>query len=48
MDWIADHSPIIGLIFFVVFFSGVLVWVMNPHQKRKLEEHATIPFKEEA
>lgn len=36
----------IGLIFFFVFFMGVIVWVLRPGAKTKYKEDAQIPLKE--
>ncbi len=47
MDFIVHHAPVIGLIFFLVFFAGVLVYVGRSSQKAKIESYANIPFEED-
>ena len=36
-----------GLVFAIVFFVGVLVYALRPRSRRKFEDAATIPFKED-
>lgn len=38
---------LLGLLFFFVFFCGVLFWVMRPGSKKKYRQDAEIPFKED-
>ncbi|MCB1531963.1 MAG: CcoQ/FixQ family Cbb3-type cytochrome c oxidase assembly chaperone [Alphaproteobacteria bacterium] len=40
------NAGLIGLLFFFVFFIGVVVWVMRPGSKEKYKEDAQIPLKE--
>ncbi len=47
MDMIYEYAPIAGLIFFVVFFAGVLIYVGRPSQKSRIEGYANIPFEED-
>lgn len=35
------------LVLFVVVFLGLLVWVLSPRRKERLEAHKNIPFKED-
>lgn len=37
---------LIGLLFFFLFFCGVLVWVFRPGSKKKYEQNANIPLDE--
>ncbi|MCD8496721.1 MAG: cbb3-type cytochrome c oxidase subunit 3 [Alphaproteobacteria bacterium] len=42
-------SPVFGLtglIFFFIFFIGVVIWVFRPGSKKKYEQDAQIPLKE--
>lgn len=36
-----------GLVYFVLLFLGVLVYALRPGAKRKFDEAARIPFKED-
>lgn len=38
---------LVGLLFFFLFFCGVLVWVMRPGTKKKYKQDAQIPLKED-
>lgn len=38
---------IVSLIFFVVFFSGVLIWTFRPSAKKHYKECGKIPIKKE-
>lgn len=43
----ADGSAgLAGLLFFFVFFVGVVLWVMRPGSKDKYQQDAQIPLKE--
>ena len=35
-----------GLLFFFLFFVGVIVWVFRPGSKKKYEKDARIPLEE--
>lgn len=48
MDWLFNYAPIIGLLFFVVFFAVMAVWVYRPKAKDKFEHFANIPFEEDS
>lgn len=37
----------IGLLFFFLFFLGVLAWVFRPGARKKYEHDAQIPFEED-
>lgn len=36
-----------GLLFFFLFFCGVIVWVMRPGSKNEYKKDAEIPLKED-
>lgn len=36
-----------GLIYLIILFIGMLVYVMRPGAKKKFEDAANIPFKED-
>ena len=40
-------SGIAGLLFFLVFFLGVLAWTFRPGSRRKFEDASRIPLKED-
>ena len=40
-------AGIVGLIFFLVFFLGVLAWTFRPGSRRKFEDASRIPLKED-
>ncbi len=46
LDFISDQSGTIGLIFFLVFFLGVLVMVFRPGQGRRFQSYGDIPLME--
>lgn len=43
----SSGAGLIGLLFFFVFFCGVLFWVMRPGSKDKYSQDAEIPLKED-
>lgn len=47
MDWITHHAPIIGLLFFVCFFTLMVFWVFRPGAGQNYEHDANIPFEED-
>lgn len=47
METFIEHAPIIGLLIFFGFFCGLLVWMLRPGMKKKLQQHAKIPLKED-
>ncbi|HOO50341.1 MAG TPA: cbb3-type cytochrome c oxidase subunit 3 [Alphaproteobacteria bacterium] len=47
MNWLFDHAPMIGLIFFVVFFTVMTIWLYRPSKKKHFENFANIPFSAE-
>jgi cbb3-type cytochrome oxidase subunit 3 len=47
MDWLVSHSPVIGLVFFFVFFLVMAVWAYRPANKEKLESNKYLPFAED-
>lgn len=46
IDWLAQHGPSLATLFFFVTFIGIALWAFAPANKRRMEEDATIPFKE--
>lgn len=47
MDFLVTYAPIIGLLFFFLFFVGVALQVCRPSQGKKIESYANIPFEED-
>lgn len=47
IDWLIQHAPSIGLLGFFLGFVGVAVWAYLPANKRRIEDHAHIPFREQ-
>jgi cbb3-type cytochrome oxidase subunit 3 len=39
-------APLIGLLFFFVFFVSIAIWAMLPSNKTRLQTHADIPTRE--
>ena len=46
-DEVAALSGTLGLIFFILLFVGVLVYALWPGNKRKFDDAARIPLKED-
>lgn len=49
IDWLAQHgnAGIVGLLFFFIFFSGLVVWVFRPNSGKYYLTQAQIPLKED-
>lgn len=49
MDYetIAAFSKTWGLVYLVVLFAGVLVYALRPSARKKFQDAAQIPFKED-
>lgn len=47
MNFIYEHAPTTGLIFFLAFFLWVAFQAYRPSAKQKLQDYAFIPLKEE-
>lgn len=49
MDFLADRSLMgsLSLLFFFIFFVGVLAWVYRPGGKEKYQELGRIPLNDE-
>lgn len=47
MDMVFDYAPVVGLLFFFIFFVVVTVLVCRPSQKAKIQSFANIPFEED-
>ncbi len=48
MEWIAKHSPVIGLLIFFSVFVWVLVHTYWPGKKKEYDAHAFIPLEDDA
>ncbi len=46
IDYIAANAGLIGLLFFFIFFSLVVLWTFRPSAKKSYEDHALIPLEE--
>ena len=44
---LASFAQSWGLLYFAAVFFGIVVWVMWPSRKRKLEDAADIPLRED-
>ena len=47
MDDVYHYAPIVGLLFFFLFFVAVAIQVCRPSQGKKIEGYANIPFEED-
>ncbi len=47
MDWLYHHAPVIGLLFFVIFFTGMAIWVFRPVTKKTYGDYAQIPLNDD-
>ncbi len=45
MQWLAEHAPLIALLFFFFAFLGIAGSVLRPSQKAQIEDKANIPLK---
>ena len=46
IDFLAQNAGLIGLIFFVTFFIGMLFWLFRPGAKQQYLTYGYIPLKE--
>jgi cbb3-type cytochrome oxidase subunit 3 len=46
-EYIINNSPIIGLIFFILIFCGVVVYLLRPQTKKECEKYSKIPLKDD-
>lgn len=44
IDYLLKHLPVLGLIFFFIFFVGVMIYVLRPSAKKTLQQYANIPL----
>ena len=44
---LAEFAQTYGLVYFVIVFSIVVVWAMWPSRKRRFEEAARMPLRED-
>ncbi len=42
----SSEYGMVGLLFFFIFFCGVLIWVFRPNSKKHYDDQASIPLKE--
>jgi cytochrome c oxidase cbb3-type subunit 4 len=42
----SGSAGLIGLLFFFIFFMGVVLWVFRPGSKKKYSQDARIPLEE--
>lgn len=47
MDWLFENAGLVGLVFFVSIFTGIVIWAFQPGRKETLESYKYIPFSEE-
>ena len=50
MEFLNEYGPIIGiggLLFFFIFFVGVIAWVFRPGSKEKYRKWGRIPLRED-
>lgn len=38
---------LVGLLLFVVFFAGMVLWIYRPGARKRYEDDAKIPFKKD-
>jgi cytochrome c oxidase cbb3-type subunit 4 len=43
-DTVANVSSLLGLLFFLLLFAGILFWAFRPKNRRKFDEAARIPL----
>ena len=43
----SHHAGLIGLLFFFIFFMGVVIWLLRPGAKEQAEKDARIPLNED-
>jgi cbb3-type cytochrome oxidase subunit 3 len=48
MELLLSHAPIVGLLIFFIIFCSILVWMVRPGMKQKLQKLAYIPLEEDA
>ncbi len=46
IDFLAANAGMIGLLFFVVFFTVVVSWTLRPGAKKMYKEYGSIPLEE--
>ncbi len=46
IDFISHHAGTIGLVFFFLFFIGVIASIYMPGSKEKFDNYKNIPLKE--
>lgn len=48
MDLLAQHAPVIGLLFFFIVFVWITINTYRPGAKQRLQYYASIPLKEDS
>lgn len=46
IEFLLQHAPTIGMLFFMAVFLGILVWVLRPGAKQNLQALAYIPLED--
>ncbi len=46
IDWLSHNAPMIGLLFFFIFFVLMALWLYRPGAKGLYQSHASIPLEE--
>ncbi len=47
IDFIMDNAGVVGLLFFLSVFIGILIWAFAPANKQKIESYKFIPLAED-
>lgn len=47
MDFISNNAGMIGLLIFVTFFIGMLLWIYRPGTTKAYEEQSKIPLEDD-
>ena len=47
LDIVVDAARSLWVLWLMAIFLGIVVWVMWPKNRRKIEDHGQIPFKDE-
>jgi cbb3-type cytochrome oxidase subunit 3 len=47
IDFMTQYAGMIGLLLFVSFFIGAIIWAFLPQQKQLLESYRFLPFQED-
>ena len=47
MDFLFEHSGLIVSVLFFTMFTAIAIWAYLPSNKQMLQEHGSIPLKED-